>query len=501
LRVFQAVVSAATRRSGGALTESARAALEWLESQSRAPMVIAPAFSSGSGYRLSVPNNAMDVVARAWSRGNDSNSGDANPATHRTMKAVRPTVLPDGDAVHYIWEMSEPVREEVRGHAMALSQAAGSIIALGWGLDLVVGHAALISDAQLRSLAGERWVPDAPGETILRQPIAGTLEDVMRRHEQFLNRVGEHGFVPPSPLSAFARTEYRRATTSGPRAIAAFSLLRPEADGFRMFDAVRRGLTVAGMFRGAVKAAAEQSGWPEAKIAAFVLGHGESNGNGHVTVGQQRFAYLPLPSIENRSGGRATSSGIRRVLLTVFSSGCEQEIAWAQRVVSGQELRDEHTKQRVALLSVIPSSEKVVRRYTGKASSWATVTPVVLPGYDDPRHYRRRLEGRLKAEEQRRLIVQLQGRIDALLRKAIVQAGFSEELANAAELDWAKTGFWLGTEHADRYGVPDHLKRFPRYHVRLWWTGKEVSGPVCIGGGRFYGLGLFASEQTCAPLI
>jgi len=95
--------------------------------------------------------------------------------------------------------------------------------------------------------------------------------------------------------------------------------------------------------------------------------------------------------------------------------------------------------------------------------------------------------------EQRQLIEHLEGRVDGLLRKALVQAGFSEALAGNAVLDWAKTGFWPGTEHADRYGVPDHLKRFPRYHVRIRWD-EGVTGPVCIGGGRFYGLGLFAAE-------
>jgi CRISPR-associated protein Csb2 len=89
-------------------------------------------------------------------------------------------------------------------------------------------------------------------------------------------------------------------------------------------------------------------------------------------------------------------------------------------------------------------------------------------------------------------------RIDELLRKAIVQAGFSEDLARYAELEWRKTGFPAGVDLAERYGVPSHLKRFPRYHVRVRWrdrAGGEVklAGPVCIGGGRFYGVGLFVS--------
>jgi hypothetical protein len=51
----------------------------WLEGE-QPPEIVAPPSEPGSAYRLSVPNNAMDLVGRAWSRGNTSGTGDANPA-------------------------------------------------------------------------------------------------------------------------------------------------------------------------------------------------------------------------------------------------------------------------------------------------------------------------------------------------------------------------------------------------------------------------------------
>jgi CRISPR-associated protein Csb2 len=501
LRLFQALVASAARLNCGRLSDRARSALQWLESQPEPPMVIAPPAHEGNGYRLSVPNNAMDIVARAWSRGNESNSGDANPATHRTMKGVRPTIWKDEEAIQFVWPIAEPIGEDVTGHAAVLSQAAGSVVALGWGLDIAAGHAALMSELEVRQIRGERWLPgNGPGENSLRCPIQRTLEDVMARHERFLHRLEQGALVAPSPITVFVRKEYRKATVPSSLPVAAFSLLRLDASGFRPFDPVTRALTVSGMLRGAVKAAAERDGWPESKVATFVLGHGESNGgNAHVTVGAKRFAFLPLPSIEARKDAGDSAGSIRRVIFTSFASGCENEIAWAQRVISGQELREENGGKAVALLSLIPANDKVVRRYMHSRAVWKSVSPVVLPGYDDPRHYRRRMERGVSADEQRRLLEQLDVRIDGLLRKAIVQAGFSEELASRAELDWRKSGFWPGTELADRYGVPDHLKRFPRYHVRIQWrnsTGEPVNvpGPLCIGGGRFYGVGLFAGD-------
>ncbi|MBL8914645.1 MAG: type I-U CRISPR-associated protein Cas5/Cas6, partial [Archangium sp.] len=64
LRAFQALVAAAARL--GRLEQS-EAALKWLEAKG-APAIIAPRVEETLGYRLSVPNNAMDVVARSWAR-------------------------------------------------------------------------------------------------------------------------------------------------------------------------------------------------------------------------------------------------------------------------------------------------------------------------------------------------------------------------------------------------------------------------------------------------
>jgi CRISPR-associated protein Csb2 len=168
-------------------------------------------------------------------------------------------------------------------------------------------------------------------------------------------------------------------------------------------------------------------------------------------------------------------------------------------MLAGQELIQEETGEIAALLGPLARQDKVLGHYLGSASDWASVSPVVLPGYDDPAHYRRRLaKGKVSAKDQRRLLDTLHRRTEKLLRKAIRDAGFPDELAAHADLDWRDAGFWPGTERAGGYTVPDHLTRFPRLHVRLRWravTGQPVciSGPICLGGGRFYGLGLFAA--------
>jgi CRISPR-associated protein Csb2 len=136
------------------------------------------------------------------------------------------------------------------------------------------------------------------------------------------------------------------------------------------------------------------------------------------------------------------------------------------------------------------------------------VTPVTLPGYDDRRKLRRRLFPDPESgahspdpEEQRALLARLDRRIDLLLRKAIVQAGYSEELAQHAAIEWRTVGFWPGTEPSTRYPYPDKLRRNRRLHVRLTWhdaAGQpiRIPGPICLGGGRFHGGGLFAAMDS-----
>lgn len=248
---------------------------------------------------------------------------------------------------------------------------------------------------------------------------------------------------------------------------------------------------------------AARAGWPESKVDAFVLGHADAGSEDSRTAaaGAHRFAYLPLPSLEARGNTDSRVVGsVRRLLLTVGGDSAGNEIEWARRAVSGQELIDERTGEMVALMALVPTSDQNVRHYLTPASTWATVTPVVLPGYDDPAHCRRRLTRVQSSAEQQSLLDRVGKRTEALLRKVIVQAGLPQTLAAHADLEWRATGFWPGSDLASRYGVPDHLARFSRYHVKLTWrdpAGKalNVAGPICLGGGQYYGLGQFVATD------
>lgn len=477
LRAVQAVVAAAARAGTPA---SARTALTWLE-QRAAPLILAPeAIKCATGYRLSVPHNQMDLVARQWSRGSE---GDA--AKQRAMKNVRPHYLPDDAAVHYVWSLDTD-----DSPAAALVAAVRHVVALGWGLDLVVGHGTIIDDAQLADLAAALtvWIPRNDGSQDLRTAVKGTLEDLERRHAAFLSRTSfaDPTLHPPAAPSVFAITSYARANEPPVTHIAGFALMRVDSDNFRAFDTARRGKAVAGMLRHAVRTAAERAGWDPDRVNASVLGHGKGD--------EPRLLLVPVPSIEPRGNGGERVGAIRRVML--FSSDPHaSDTFWAKRVLGGADLIDEKTGEIQAVLAATSRGDRVLGRYTGNSRSWVTVTPVVLPGHDDPGGLRDKLQKATCAEVQKSLLERLMQRREALVRKALLHAGLNSDLAASATIETRESGFIAGVESASRYAPPIHLATAPRLHIKLTFP-HNVAGPLCVGSGRFSGLGLFVAVAT-----
>jgi len=478
LRLFQSLVAAAAARwRASESSETAAASLRWLERQPP-PLVIAPTgVPSDTKYRLYVPDNVADKVAKSWSGGREASIAD-----YRTEKDVRPTHL-GGEAVHYLF----PIADGDGSHFDILKMVTRSITHLGWGVDMVAGDATIQSDNDVVKLAGERWQPVADRSAAsYRVAIQGTLDDLTKKHNAFLSRVGADGFKPVPPLSAFRVVGYQRATEPSQRQFAAFSILKPDASGIRSFDPLRRTRDVAGMIRNAVDRVAELQGWSEEQRTVFI--HGKTPDGSKPPNGQaspDRFQYLPLPTI-NHALRRVES--IRRVLI-VAPSHCGQQTTWARRAMAGAELVNHDGV--AALLTILPGSDWVLRQYVEESTTWFTVTPVILPGYDDPDHLRRKLKNGLDAETQKRYLARLDARMDELLRKAFRQAGYSRELIEQAELDWREVGFRPGVELASRYLPPENLNNAPRVHVRVRFP-TAVRGPIAVGSGRFRGFGLFA---------
>jgi len=223
LRLLQAVVAA----NGDALWKlpELEAALNWLESR-QPPIIVAPSVHYSNGYVLSVPNNAMYLVGKAWARGNYFGKGDADPATHRTMKTVRPVRMLSGDAIHFLWPIHNgtfPAEDSLK----CLQSAIRRVYSLGWGLDFVAVEADVIPAETADRLPGERWKPgEARGGVPLRVPMQGTLAALREKHAAFLVRVGIGGkqMTPVPALSRFNVVGYRRSAEGVQRPYVVFEL-------------------------------------------------------------------------------------------------------------------------------------------------------------------------------------------------------------------------------------------------------------------------------------
>lgn len=480
LRLFQSLVSAsASRWRDNQFQDYARPALLWLERIQ--PSLVTPQVAAESfGYRMYVPNNSGDLMTAAWARGDT----ETTMAKFRVEKDVRPLNL-RGEAIRFLFPISDgdcPYFETLRA-------AARSVTHLGWGTDMVSGNAELLTNDEASMLPGEVWhaTPDQPG-TALRVSTEGTLNALLEKHQRFLGRLSKGRFKPVPPLTTFRVVSYRRATEPSQKPFAAFSNLKADASGVRSFDPLRRTRDVAGMVRHAVAIAARDQGWTEERINTFVHGKmpdGSKPPNGPTSP--DRFQYLPLPTIIPNLN-RVDS--IRRILI-VAPPHCSQQVTWVRRALAGAELVNDDGV--AALLTILPGSDNVLQQYVETARTWSTVTPVILPGYDDPDQLRRKLKNIRDAETQKKYLARLDTRMEELLRKAFRQAGYSSELIEKIELEWREVGFRRGVELASRYVPPENLNGAPRVHVRVRFPN-AVRGPIAVGSGRFRGFGLFAKE-------
>ena len=496
LRLFQAIVAGAAARWAGegdpsrpaALTAAAPvAALKWFESlcANSPPTILAPRAVTGQAVPRYVPNNSADLVAAKWAR----NRGDDALATFedRTMKVFRPTHLLDGSTVHYVWPLTDDHRLLASQHEPTIAAAARCIVALGWGIDAAIGDARVIDAGEAAALPGERWNPGQLGSPGLRLPIAGTLDSLITRHAAFLDRLKDGVFRPVQPLRVFTTADYRPTSYIPPRPFAAF-VLRPldKDSGYCAFPATRA-THIAAMLRHAAceaaKADLDPTGWRTNEWSLrFVAGHGPAGAPKTRTKDDDhpRFSYLPLPSI-----GQPYADGmIRRVIIAEPFGGDGSSARWAAHRLGSAELIDEDSSKPVARLEPIqpgdPEFTSVFPLYAAPsgqraATTWVSITPVILPGYDDN-----------KPAKRERLL------LDCLHHAGIDPAAVASLESRRAA--WQPRGGGALTAQLGSYKRPNYLMNLPAVHVRVVFS-RAIAGPLSIGAGRHGGLGAFASVE------
>lgn len=508
-RLFCALVAGVARRGG--LEEEIGGALAWLQ-RLDPPIIIAPKSRNGQAIVRFVPNNDGDKPKKL-----DRKDRLAEKPTMPTLMLLEAGQKPE---VHYVWNI-EGKSDLPLSH---IRDAARSLTALGWGVDMAFADSMVATEAEIQKLPGIRWYPK-PGAWrdggMLRVPTANpdlqecTLCDLKHCHQTAINRIA-HG----KPLHTvdeprvFERIFYTSTERPIGRPYRIFELHKTDGSRFRYPH--RKLIHIAGMVRHlAIEAMKDRRNWPrdvkdEDWAETYIAGHRKGGKADPVTENKCRddvdedrqrevfggsdvhcqLSYLPLPSV----GHEHTDPGVRRVMIAA-PVGDDAWLDHVARRLAGQMLKPEPGQlnpfagREPPLLAPVPQrlyGKGVPGYYTNRSSVWHSVTPVILPGHDDH-----------KSEKTHKLI-----------EKALAQSGIEQP----CEFKWSAFSRFPKSFSAHKYDKdrrpqgyirPTYLNSQTAVHLTLrFHDGSDkknpmaVPGPIAIGAGRHCGLGLFAAAES-----
>ena len=453
MRLFCALLAGAK----SSWSDRRREAFLWLERQPP-PAIRSPQAGTGRELLTYVPNN-------------NSDSGQ----TMRTAKVITPMLLSHPPVIEYLWEIDS--RDEP--HAQVIADAARHVRALGWGIDLAVGHGSVPHVCPPAPAGFEVLRPRVAGVgggTSLRVPVHGSLESLEDAYAASLERIRASGEVHDQPRPPVCEQTVYAGSVARPFCAFSFQTADEEVMAFRPQQlkelvGLLRHAASSDMVRTAVE---KQNGIKPSdqtiQVDRQILGHPPD-------ASGPRLSFLPLPSI-----GHAHSDGqIRRVILleTAGSKGSLSRLLY--EVLHGRVLEPVRASETPLpsgiVLARLAPTDRFLRYYTREARAWASVTPVLLPGYDDRKQHRGNQQKRLTRAEQ-------------LLCKAMAQAGIDA----SAQVEISRVPWWPGTLHALEYQPREKLADYPRWHVRLTFD-RPWTGPLAIGAGRHAGFGVMAACQ------
>lgn len=461
-RLFQALLAGARTGSYRRYWSVAEPALRFLEGLPP-PEIVAQDFEMRSAHRISVPNNDTDKAGREWSAGRPFDL-----ASIRTMKTVaahearsETKGLPH---VYYLWSFSADDQDIV-----AVRQSASFLHTFGWGIDMAYADAFVLDKEGRRALISNPdfslYVPSERGGKLRDVPTSGYLDDLMLSYARSCNRVSKHGVDPAIRSTMHGQQPYER--TNEHAIPNARFLLRQLVDSDKWYAVPwALGMKVAAWMRHAAAEALREEQYKEDFINSYILGHGQGR--------ERHLSFVPVPTIRVGHGDGA----VRRVMLVepLGADGSIASLLQRKLVPSDLVMLTENGPPRpVCSLAEAPDDDLILRRYCGTGEAWRSVTPVVLHGYNSEH-----TKFSLKKTQQ-------------LLYQAFEESGYSRQ--SIVELCFQAAPFWQGTEGALAIRVPQHLRQWPRYHVAVRFA-KPVHGPVLVGIGRHYGIGLFAIPRT-----
>jgi CRISPR-associated protein Csb2 len=446
-RVFQALLAGAKSH----WSDERAGAFAWLESLPP-PVIHAPPIRPGNRLLVWVPNN--------------------DPNHQRTQRVIQPRILPaevKERSIDYFWTVHHP-STPARRHAEIIAQCARHVRCLGWGIDMAIGTGQMIEalpDPESSFLA---HIPAEAtrGGSPLRVPCKGSLQSLERAHEAALNRIRRNPDTGKQEMHddpGNKQFDIRIYGTSPTRPFCAFNLCRPDDDEETLSFNPRQIKSLVGMIRGLMNSKRVHDAFGKDKVDRTLLGHPKDYSG-------PRLSIMPLLSI----GHPHSDTRIRRVILAEPFGGNGEVCHQLAEIFNNKDLVPDESDKPAVRLRRLSQNDRYIRKwYAGCARQWASVSPVLLPGFDHPRS-----NNGAKAIE----------RAEKLVHKALHQA----DIPLPCRIEISPISWWPGVPHARGFVPRDKLGPAPRYHVKLTFDHR-FTGPLSLGRQRHTGLGVFAAIQ------
>lgn len=455
-RLFQALVAGAAH--GGSIPSEDQRALHWLE-ELVPPRIAAPAARRGTRLPNFVPNNDLDAKG-----GDPSKVGDI-----RVSKSWRPHFFDAEQPLLYVWDFDPPTdaAERVCGIAAKLYQ-------LGRGFDMAVATGGVVDcDKSQDMLANYPGVIRRPfGAGVVPVACPGTLSSLVERRKQQRvrfrpNEAEGRGLLFMQPPKAL----FKHVGYDSENRFLYFELR--EDSKFAPYP-----LSYAASLMTGLRAAAAhklQAALPEktGEIERFLIGRG----SGPQDIAQ-RVRMAPIPSI----GMEHTDPSIRRILIEVPPE-CPidwRDIKWA---FAGLEPVGQQTGRILSGRLVSAVDTAMFDRYTRPAHRFRSVTAVALLG--TVRLPRKTASGDQTGAANRRAI---ETRAGAAVAQALRHA---KVLQKPSFIHVQREPLHRHGARADTFAEGSRFSPKAMWHVELRFPS-AISGPLIIGDGRFFGLGLMA---------
>jgi CRISPR-associated protein Csb2 len=429
-RVFSALVAAWAARGERA---EERAALEWLEMQATPKLAYSPAASRPAPASFVPPNDKVLVTS--------------SPGWRSRQPRRFPAALPENPTVQMVWDAGDNAPIEM------LDVIARDVA--------YVGHSASLTRCQFQR------VETAPEglRTARRGVYKGRLAQLeaayrAKRRPSPGDAVREERAEPPKSTNAFAVDWLTLEIIEGALDVRAASIAAKALRDTLMAGYHRAGLDIPEWISG------HQADGGPALASHLAIAPLASVGWTHADGTLYAFSLIPPAG----RGRFEHDDAFRKAMFAMTCLGDKGQ----------REIHLALGKAGVLKLAITLEADKASldpRRYVRSAKRWATATPLILP---------RHLNGSTP-EEATQLIAQ-----------ACVHSGLPRPVRAIAHKHAAISGApsarpsggaprWTG------WRAPEKLTSRMMTHAVLEFA-EPVQGPVLIGAGRFYGLGL------CLPL-